>query len=87
MGLYGVAVDLLMLEMSAPEFFWTHIGKVENAGSNCLRFYCCVMKGDALEPVFTCVMPIPEVIQAGNFATTIASKFLVPITVPSKAAH
>lgn len=86
MGLYGQVADLPVLEISAPEFFWTHIGKVENAGSNCLRFYCCVQKGNVLEPVFTCVIPVQEVIAAGRFAAEIATTIIVPLP-PPKGTH
>lgn len=65
---------LPMLEMSSPEFFWTHIGKIEEAGGSNLRFYCCVQKGSGLEPVFTCVIPIDQLVIAARTALQAAAE-------------
>jgi hypothetical protein len=84
MEMSSVTAGLPVLEMSAPEFFWTHIGKVESAGSNCLRFYCCILKGNAYETVFTCVIPIPEMIAAGKHGANIASDFMLSMNIPGR---
>lgn len=49
---------LPMLEMSCPEFYVSHIGRIESAGGDNLRLYMCVKRGNALEPVYSVVIPI-----------------------------
>lgn len=42
---------------AAPEFFFTHLPKIEPAGGGCLRFHCCVRRGEIFEVRFYCVVP------------------------------
>ena len=52
--------NLPMLEMSCPEYFFSDIGKVEDAGGGVVvRFFLCVRRGQALEPVAAVVCPEP----------------------------
>lgn len=46
-----------MLEgVTVPEFFVTHIGKVEKL-PGCIRFYVCVQEGDYLVPIYRAIWP------------------------------
>jgi hypothetical protein len=47
-----------MLDIDVPEFFVTHIGKVERVGAGCIRLTLCVMRNDMLEPRYSCIWPI-----------------------------
>jgi hypothetical protein len=49
---------LPMLDMSCPEFYITTIGRIESAGGDNLRLFCCVQRGNALEPICTLVIPM-----------------------------
>lgn len=57
MGMERPEAALPMLEMSCPEYFVTDIGKIEHAGGGNLRVWCCVRRGNVLEPVYTVVIP------------------------------
>jgi hypothetical protein len=52
------SVEMPMLEMSVPEYFVTHITKVAPAGGDCIRMFACVQRGNVLEPVYSCVIPM-----------------------------
>lgn len=49
--------EMRMLEgVSVPEFFVTHIGKVERL-PGCIRFYVCVQEGENLLPIYRSIWP------------------------------
>ncbi len=51
-----------MLEIDVPEYFVTHIGKVERVGAGCMRLTMCAMRGDVLEPRYSCIWPIEQLL-------------------------
>lgn len=67
-------MDLPMLEMSCPEFFATHIGRVEPAGGDCVRIYFCVLKNGVLEPVYTRIAPLILLPDNSRTLMTVASR-------------
>lgn len=48
---------LPMLEMTCPEFYITHIGRIEDAGGGNFRLWCCILRNGALEPTVTMIVP------------------------------
>ncbi len=52
----------------APEFFYTTIGKTEDAGGGCVRIYCCVERQGVLVPQFTVIMPATSLLTAARIA-------------------
>lgn len=55
-----------------PEFFYTTIGKTEDAGGGCVRIYCCIERGGNLIPQFTVVMPAESLLTAADRARAAA---------------
>ena len=51
-----------------PEYFYTTIGKTEDAGGGCVRIYCCIERGGDLMPQFTVVMPATSLLTAAKVA-------------------
>lgn len=71
-----------MLEIEVPEFFVTHIGKVERVGAGCLRLTMCVTRNDALEPRYACIWPIDCLLSRSDLVALIGADI-----VNSQTAH
>jgi hypothetical protein len=56
-----------------PEYFYTHIGKIEEAGGGCMRVYCCIKREGVLLPVFTVIMPADALGVAGGLVSETVS--------------
>lgn len=54
--------------LGIPEFFYTVIGKTEDAGGGCVRLYCCIERAGNLTPQFTVVMPAISLLVAAQKA-------------------
>lgn len=54
--------------LGVPEFFYTTIGKTEDAGGGCVRIYCCIERGGHLVPQLTVVMPATSLLTAARTA-------------------
>lgn len=54
--------------MGIPEYFYTTIGKTEDAGGGCVRIYCCIERGGELIPQLTVVMPASSLLMAAKVA-------------------
>lgn len=54
--------------IGVPEFFYTTIGKTEDAGGGCVRIYCCIERGGMLIPQLTVVMPAASLVVAARRA-------------------
>lgn len=51
-----------MLEIEVPEYFVTHIGHAERLGASCVRMVMCAPRRDVLEPRYSCVWPIDNLL-------------------------
>jgi hypothetical protein len=60
----------------APEYFYTHIGAIEDAGGGMLRIIRCIVRGGLLIPVCSTVAPASSVIQHGKDAREFGFKML-----------
>lgn len=74
---------LEMMEMSCPDFYATHLGKVEDAGGGNIRLYLCTRHGGHLEPVYSVVIP-GECLHQMAMATAQVAE---PNTAPLLTAH
>lgn len=76
-------MQLEMIEMPCPDFYATHLGKVEDAGGGNVRLYLCIRRGDHLEPVYSVVIP-GDCLHGMAMATAQVAE---PQTAPLLAAH
>lgn len=65
---------LSMLDMSAPEFFFTCLGVAEPAGPGLIKFPCCLSDGGVMIPQFYAVTPILRVAENCKFAIHYAAE-------------
>ncbi len=65
--------DALMIDaIGIPEYFVTEVGRIEQAGGDCLRIYNCIRRAGQLVPLFTVVIPKDAVILAATKVITAA---------------
>jgi hypothetical protein len=64
----GDRMSQMLDGIGVPEFFYTTIGKTEDAGGGCVRIYCCIERGGMLIPQLTVVMPAESLIIAARRA-------------------
>lgn len=65
----ATADTIPMLEVTCPEFYITHIAKIESAGGDNFRLWCCILRNGTLEPM--CTMVVPKDFLARNSAQCI----------------
>lgn len=65
-----------MLEIDVPEYFVTHIGRVERLSGNCLRLTMCVLRGETLEPRYCCIWPIDQLLSRNELVALIGKDAL-----------
>lgn len=51
--------------IGVPEYFTTHVGSIEDAGSGMIRIVRCIERNGLLIPVCSLVTPALEVLQDG----------------------
>jgi hypothetical protein len=78
--------DTTMLDMSCPEFFVTDVGRIEYAGGGCVRIYACVRKGSHLEPLYTVVIPLENLVSNARTMMSIAADMHNDVTFYASGA-
>lgn len=51
--------------VGVPEYFTTHVGSIEDAGSGMIRIVRCIERNGLLIPICSLVTPALEVLQDG----------------------
>jgi hypothetical protein len=76
--------DTMMIDaIGIPEFFVTEVGRIEEAGGECLRIYNCIRRAGQLVPLFTVVIPKDAVILAATKVITTAREAIESCVVVS----
>ncbi len=60
--------------VGVPEFFVTHIGAIEDAGSGMVRTIRCIKRSGVLIPIVSCVVPAMAMLEAQAIIRAIAKK-------------
>jgi hypothetical protein len=73
----GPSETLMIDAIGIPEYFVTEIGRIEEAGGECLRIYNCIRRAGQLVPVFTVIIPKDAVILCATKVITTARETMV----------
>ena len=60
--------------VGVPEFFVTHIGAIEDAGSGMVRTIRCIKRSGVLIPIVSCIVPALAMLEAQAIIKEIARK-------------
>lgn len=65
-----------VLEIDVPEYFVTHIGRAERVGAGCMRLVMCVQRGEILEPRYSCIWPVENLLSRSDLVAMLGKNIL-----------